>query len=430
MVNIELLANRQGFEENYHLVLFECDDYGVTNLEILEILDVILTSSLKQSQKGKLVNLLSPNELIDMRVLVKIISCLNMMKLGDGIRKKIANWIMNNIISIDYSDSIDKLIPWVWNLLKMGTIRGQIVSVLVYWINRVENINELMFCTYRLDMIREIYKVDQRIGPLIWTLRHLFSDELKVKRVLKGIENRIIERQGRFFSDNDRYSINLKVYHSMNGTNKWNGLNQYVKSLVGSNMNVLKYITGLKFDFKEYQQQQDWEPIMLDLLDLVLIVDQLELDYIFNVLLGYEKGVVVFKGFMTEFLAKLGLCCQVGHRLPEVIIGIVNEEINISKGGEIVNRLDIKTLREMSAHEWIEYLPFKTTQSSSLVDVIAKTQDGDMVLAVIRMAIRWLEQDSAAAEKIYNKLEGSLDPIRFELPLEKLKMLIRLRKES
>lgn len=429
MVDIKLLTNRQGFEENYHLVLFECDDYGLNCEEILEVLNVILNSSLKQSQKGKLINLLTPRELINMNILVKIISCLNYSKVGDGVKKKLSSWLLNNMVLIDYSHGVDKLVPWIWNLLKVGAIREKIVAVLVYWINRLDDINELLFCKYKLDMIMSIYKVDQRIGPLIWSLRHLINDgeEIQVKKKFKGIDERLIEKQGRFFDDNDQYLSNLKVYQTMNGTNKWNGLNQYVKSLSSSNINVIKYIKGLEFDLKEEKEEGVWDPTMLDVLDLVLVVDQVELDYIFNVLLGYDNGLVVFKGFMNEILSKLSICCQVGHRLPQVIVGIITGEVKINT----ITKLDIKTLREISAHNWLEYLPVSTSVES-LIEIIITTRDEEMIFALIRMGIRWIEGDFSAAEGIYKKIERIPRGInsRFGLQLEKLQKLITDKKNK
>lgn len=397
MVDVGAMRTREGFEERYMDVQFACDDQGLTNGEMLEVLDLIATSSLRQSQKGKLVGLLVPGEMVGVDVVMRVVGCLGYVKLGDSVRRKLASWLANSVVCMDYGQRLDRLIPWVWNLLKVGSIRGSIVQLLVYWIGYHEDLKERVFCQYRLDMIVALSRVDPRIGPLVWALRHLIG-EVRVRKTVRGVDEGVLAIHEQHLGNNEKFMHNLRVYRAMDGSGKLTSLNQYVRTLASSdsNINVLKYISSLKLDVRV--RDSGWDACMVDVLDLVLVVDQVELDYVFNVLLGHENDEVALRGFMTEILAKLRVCCQVGHRLPGVVVSVVEGDVRVLRDGVAI-ALDIRTLREMAADRWLEYLP-GGANITQVAHIARTTRDGDMVCALARLATRWAVTHRAAASEL------------------------------
>lgn len=469
---VPLIIDPLEFDKHYSVTLKVATHYGLTNAQLLIILNEIILpqtkSKFKQSQQIKAINLLIARDILSWDLFISILGGLAVVSSttikttllsqddssqisrektnvpSKSIKIKLANWLLNNIFMFDYEKEKEKaigILPWMWNLLKFGHTRKEIVLIISYWL-LVLNTTCINFLSIdRVQLLIKLAETDScMIGLLQWVIAKLDKEVLSIiytrgKTQLSGVGGSYVDlvRLGKNKLSQLGNAVNKKLNYSemhfhltllkgkdkklyVKNMNIWKNswLEKYSKCgdlgswvdrmYANGQISIIPHLLTLK-SISEFENGQ-WDQNLLEYLDIWLRCDQEMFENILNVAFKYDNSSVTLTPSTKSILSSISIFCQLGFDLPLLLLEIVEGKILVFDADCNPIELSLKWLKQLSIEFWIEHLPPLSSKSSgmkkleSILHLANLVEDKGLICAFTQLAIRWNQKSPKAARKL------------------------------
>lgn len=185
------------FDSYYNQLIAVVPTYGLSLNELTLLLDIIIdpSSSFKNSQKNKILNLFHCRDLIDFNTVLKIVSVfkvpsyyntkVNRLILSPILQKKLSQFLLKQFVNIKWEKKFIKLLNLLFNLLSIGYLRLNIGLFLIYLLNISSSIDSkynkrFFYDAKKFDTLLDIYEMDQKNTlPLVLNFMNFLNSNNK-----------------------------------------------------------------------------------------------------------------------------------------------------------------------------------------------------------------------------------------------------------